>query len=69
MKTFFAILFIIATGFYVCLSYLLIQLIDKNSNSKLIILDLVGLFANIILINFLVRKYINLSFDKRPDKR
>ena len=69
MKTIFAILFFIATGLYVCLSYLLIQLIDKNSNSKFVILDLVGLFVNIILINFLVRKYINQPCDKRPYKR
>jgi hypothetical protein len=65
MKTLFAILFFIATGLYVCLSYLLMQLIDMNS--KLVIFDIVGLFANIILINFLFRKYINQPQDKGQD--
>jgi hypothetical protein len=37
-------------------------------NSKLVILDVVGLFANIILINFLVRKYINQPQDKGPNR-
>jgi hypothetical protein len=65
MKTLFAILFFIATGLYVCLSYLLMQLIDMNS--KLVVFDIVGLFANIILINFLFRKYINQPQDKGPN--
>jgi hypothetical protein len=69
MKTLFAILFFIATGLYVCLSYLLMQLIDMNSKSEFVILDVVGLFANIVLINFLLRKYINKPFDKRQYKR
>ena len=68
MKTLFAILFFIATGLYVCLSYLLMQLIDMNSKSGFVMLDVLGLFANIMLINFLFRKYINQPFHKRPDK-
>jgi hypothetical protein len=59
MKTFIVILFYIATGLYVCLSYLLVQMIDKNGKFEFMILDLVGLLANIILINILLRKYIN----------
>jgi hypothetical protein len=59
MKTLFTILFYIATGLYVCLSYLLVQMIDKNGKFELVILDLVGLMANVILINFLLRKFIN----------
>jgi hypothetical protein len=59
MKTLFIILFYIATSFYVCLSYLLVQMIDMNSKFEFVILDLLGLLASIILINFLLRKYIN----------
>jgi|GEM_PF-6238609 hypothetical protein len=69
MKKLFAILFFTATGLYACLSYLLMRLIDMNSKSEFVILDVVGLFANIMLINFLFRKYINQPFDKRTDKR
>jgi ABC-type arginine transport system permease subunit len=69
MKPLIAILFFIATGLYVCLSYLLMQLIDMNSKSGFVILDILGLFANVILINFLFRKYISQSFHKRPIKR
>jgi len=68
MKTLFAILFFIAAGLYVCLSYLLVQMIDKNDKFEFVILDLLGLFANIVLINFLLRKYINKPFDQRPNK-
>ena len=68
MKTLFAILFFIATGLYVCLSYLFVQMIDKNDKFEFVILDLLGLFANIVLINFLLRKYINQPFDKGPNK-
>jgi hypothetical protein len=69
MKTLFAILFFIATGLYGCLSYLLVQMIDKNDKFELVILDLMGLFANIVLINFLIRKYIDQPFDKKPNKQ
>jgi hypothetical protein len=69
MRTVFAILFFIATCLYACLSYLLMQLIDMNSKSAFVLLDVAGLFANVILINFLFRKYINQPFGKRPDKR
>jgi hypothetical protein len=68
MKTLFAVLFFIATGVYVCLSYILMQLIDMNSKSEFVILDVAGLFANILLINFLFSKYINQPFDKRSNK-
>ena len=59
MKTFIVILFYIATGLYVCLSYLLVNMIDKNGKFEFVILDLVGLSASVILINILLRKYIN----------
>jgi hypothetical protein len=59
MKPFFSILFYIAAGVYVCLSYLLVQMIDTNGKFGFIVLDLAGLLVNIILINFLLRKYIN----------
>ena len=59
MKALIVTLFYIATGLYVCLSYLLVQMIDKNGKFEFLILDLVGLLANIILINILLRKYIN----------
>lgn len=59
MKTIIVILFYIATGLYVCLSYLLVEMIDKNGKFEFMILDLVGLLANVILINILLRKYIN----------
>jgi len=59
MKTLFSILFYLAAGLYVCLSYLLVHMIGTDGNFGLIILDLVGLFFSIILINFLIRKYIN----------
>jgi hypothetical protein len=68
MKTLFAILFFIATGLYVCLSYLLLQLIDMNSKFEFVILDFLGLLANIILINFLLRNYINRPYDKGSNK-
>ena len=68
MKTLFVILFYIATGLYVCLSYILVQMIDKNGKFELVILDLVGLLANIILINILLRKYINQPIDRRPNE-
>jgi len=68
MKTVFAILFFTATGLFVCLSYLLIQLIDMDSKSGFVLLDVVGLFANIVLINFLLRKYINQPIHKRTHK-
>ena len=68
MKTVFAILFFTATGLFVCLSYLLIQLIDMDSKSGFVLLDVVGLFANIVLINFLLRKYINQPIHKRTNK-
>ena len=67
MKTLIVILFYIATGLYVCLSYLLVQMIDKNGKFEFVILDLVGLLANIILINILLRKYIDQPFDKRQN--
>jgi hypothetical protein len=69
MKTVFAILFFTATGLFVCLSYLLLQLINMNNQSGFVVLDVLGLFANVILINFLLRKYINQPLDKRTDKR
>ena len=69
MKTLFAILFFIATALYVCLSYLLMQLVDMNGKSGFVLLDVLGLFANIMLINFLFRKYINQPFHKRANKR
>jgi hypothetical protein len=59
MKTLFAILFYMAAGLYVCLSYLLVQMIDLNSKFEFVMLDIVGLMVNIILMNFLLRKYIN----------
>jgi hypothetical protein len=59
MKTLFTLLFYFAAGLYVCLSYLLVQMIDMNSKFGFVILDIVGIFASIILINFLLRKYIN----------
>ena len=59
MKTLIVILFYIATGLYVCLSYLLVHMIDKNGKFEFVLLDLVGLLANVILINILLRKYIN----------
>jgi hypothetical protein len=68
MKTLCAILFYIATGFYVCLSYLLVQMIDKNGKFEFVILDLLGLLANIVLINFLLRKYINKPFERERNK-
>jgi hypothetical protein len=34
-----------------------------------VLLDVAGLFANIILINLLLRKYINQPRDKRPNER
>ncbi|HET7002665.1 MAG TPA: hypothetical protein VFI33_15180 [Puia sp.] len=68
MKTIYTILFFVAAGLYVCLSYILLQLIDENFKSVFVILDIAGLFANIVLINFLLRKYINRSGDKRPNK-
>jgi hypothetical protein len=69
MKPFFSILFFTAAGLFVCLSYLLIQLIDLNAKTEFVILDIAGLFGNIILINFLLRKYINQPRDKRPNER
>jgi hypothetical protein len=69
MKPFFSILFFLAAGLFVCLSYLLVQLIDLNAKSEYVILDVAGLFANIILINFLLRKYINQPSDKGPNER
>jgi hypothetical protein len=59
MKTLLYILFYVAAGVYVCLSYLLVQMIDTNGKFGFIVLDLAGLLINIILINFLLRKYIN----------
>jgi hypothetical protein len=69
MKPFFSILFFAAAGLFVCLSYLLLQLIDLNAKSEFVLLDVAGLFANIILINLLLRKYINQPRDKRPNER
>ena len=69
MKPLFSILFFFAAGLFVCLSYLLLQLIDLNAKSEFVILDVAGLFANIILINFLLRKYINQPRDKRQNER
>jgi hypothetical protein len=59
MKTLFSILFYLAAGLYVCLSYLLVQMIGTDGKFGFIVLDLVGLLVNISVINFLLRKYIN----------
>ena len=59
MKTLFSILFYVAAGVYVCLSYLLVHMIGTDGRFGFIVLNFVGLVANIILINFLLRKYIN----------
>jgi hypothetical protein len=69
MKKLYAILFFTAAVLYTCLSYLLMRLIDMNGKSVFVMLDILGLFANIFLINFLVRKYINQKLDKKTDKR
>ena len=68
MKPFFSILLFLTAGLFVCLSYLLVQLIDLNAKTEFVILDVIGLFANIILINFLLRKYINQPSDKGPNE-
>jgi hypothetical protein len=68
MKMLFAILFVIATGLYVCLSYLLLQMIDLNSKFEFVMLDFLGMLANIMLINFLLRSYLKQPFDKSSNK-
>jgi hypothetical protein len=65
MKTLIAILFFGALGLYVCLFYLLLQLIDMNIKSEYVFFDVAGLFLNIILINILLRKYLDQPLVKR----
>jgi hypothetical protein len=68
MKTLFAILFFIATGLLVCLSYLFLQMLDVNRNPWLIILDFAGMMTSIIVLAFLLSNYIKQPSDKRSDK-
>jgi hypothetical protein len=68
MKTLFAILFFIATGLLVCLSYLFLRMLDMNSNLWLIILDFAGMMISIIVLAFLLSNYIKQPSGKRPNK-
>jgi hypothetical protein len=67
MKALFTILFFIATGSLICLSYLFLQMLDMGSNPRLVILDFTGIFASIILLGFLLRNYIKQPSDKGPE--